>query len=59
MDCKNAFNSMRRAAFLSELLRSFPSLVPLVASFYTRAGRLFVRSADGSVATMLSTDGTQ
>ena len=59
MDCRNAFNSMRRAAFLSELLRSFPSLVPLVASFYTRAGRLFVRSADGSVATVLSTDGTQ
>ena len=51
---------MRREAFLSELLRSFPSLVPLAASFYTCAGRLYVRTADGSVvATVLSTEGTQ
>jgi len=48
MDCRNAFNSMRRAAFLSELLRSFPSLVPLVASsFYTRAAWSPLRALAG------------
>ena len=50
LDCKNAFNCIIRGAFLAELQRVFPKLVPLVASFYTSAGRLYVCPAAAAVA---------
>jgi hypothetical protein len=62
VDCRNAFNSVSRAAFLRALMAAPPALratFPFVAQWYLQNGALHVARGDGSVTTLLSVSGTQ
>ena len=59
LDFVNAFNSVNRNAFMREVARVLPALLPYFAARYGRPSPLHLRRPDGSYAQILSQRGVR
>ena len=59
LDMKNAFNTIRRADVAQQLHASFPEIVPFFKMSYDPKSRLYVRTNDGGLETLISDEGTK